>query len=112
MSKLKDDCPDLLPKTAKVFENAFAYVHDAENHNPLYGRATRKEIFEKYSSFSEYKKIHIHKSAFERIKAPNKCSETYGYDSEWYKSDVFNGCFDKDLNFDEVKCNNIVVLEK
>lgn len=112
MSKLKDDCPDLLPKTAKVFENKFAYVHDAENHNPLYGRESRNEILEKYPLFSEYKKIHIHKSAFERIKVPNKGSETYGYDSEWYKSKIIKECFDNNLNFDEVKCNNIVVLEK
>lgn len=95
MSKLEKDSPGLLPEHAKVHENPLGYIHDAENHNPMYGRVPRYNILEKYLELSKYKKIRTHKSVVNRlVNITGDDRSKTGYDSEWYaKTGKLQGCF-------------------
>lgn len=95
MSRLKRDAPNLLPKDAKVFENPYAYAHDAENGSLLYSVATREKILDKYLKFSRYKKLKIHASVIDRLSRPKTDGEkkTMGFDSMWYTKGKLAECF-------------------
>ncbi len=109
MSKIKQDAPYLLPKHARVFENPLGYVHDAENNDPLYGLNLRDEIIKIYKKFSEYNKIRVHSSVFQRLSETKEKKKQIGYDSEWYKINEFKDCFDakNDGSYMFKKCSAI-----
>lgn len=100
---------DLLPKHARVFEDRFAYIHNAEDGiEKIYRNATRLEIVKKYiNTDSVYKELKVHKSFFDRVEA--NISDA-GYDSKWYKSDFFEKCFKQ--NSDEQNCTLINKIPK
>lgn len=95
MSRLKRDAPNLLPANAQVFENPYAFVHDAQNGNALYTFASRDRILEKYLASSRYKKLRIHYSVIQRLELPktDEQNTAMGYDSAWYTKGRLAACF-------------------
>lgn len=95
MSRLKRDAPNLLPENAKVFENSYAFAHEAQNGNVLYTYATRDAILDKYLKLSRYKKLKIHYSVIQRLALPKSDEQktTMGYDSGWYRKGKLAECF-------------------
>lgn len=95
MSRLKRDAPNLLPENAKVFENPYAFSHEAQNGNVLYAYATRDAILDKYLKLSRYGKLKIHDSVIKRLALPknNEQKTTMGYDSGWYREGKLAECF-------------------
>ncbi len=95
MSRLRRDAPNLLPENAKVFENPYAYSHEAKNGNVLYAYATRDGILDKYLKLSRYGKLKIHDSVIKRLALPKSDEQTatMGYDSGWYRKGKLAECF-------------------
>lgn len=96
LDNIKRDAPILLPDTAKVHQNVFGHIHDAENTDPKYKRVLRNSILTSYLNVSRYNKIKIHSSVFERIAEPPQNSKEIldrGFDSHWYEDGYFVDCF-------------------
>ncbi len=98
MSKVKKVASDLLPEYASVFANPLAFVHNAQNGDLKYAKASRSDILAKYinKSHSRYGKLKVHGSVFTRLSKTKTEEEQkqLGYDSEWYKEVPFKDCFD------------------
>ena len=112
---------DLLPKNMAVPANALAFSHDAENGSILYDRSTRQQVMEKYchhvygvkldkvgraiaGDCAKENAFAVHSSVFQRLKAFGSVKgedassagvfRDNGFDSRWYLSKPFEGCFE------------------
>jgi uncharacterized protein (DUF2235 family) len=120
----------LLPNDARVYQDEYDVIHDAESNNKIY-QSTFKRVrrhLENYLSNSGYnqQRIKIHQSVISRLselktlvqkridsrKNDNEKLETY--DSRWYMEEPFSKCFketERGFDFVVTDCHSITIVK-